>query len=136
MPVPTPPNKDLFKVNRPKPRMRADSKKLDDEIKRITKDINTSVSDSVNVITKAKFIGASLDKEGTISAGTFVVIETAPRAKKTPFIPPEHLTHSPFRENSELRKLQYQLKKESEPKKPIKRSPKRKPAHNKTTGVK
>jgi hypothetical protein len=35
-----------------------------------------------------------------------------------------------------MRKLQYELKKETDPKKPIKRIPRRKPAAKKTTGEK
>lgn len=94
MPVPTPPNKDLFKVTPPK------------EAKKDTKVQATSVP---------------LVKESV---------------KKPRFVPQEHLTQSPFKGNQALLKLQYDLKKETDPKKPIKRSPRRKPATKKTTGDK
>lgn len=131
MPVPTPPNKDLFKVTPPKPKfhkslLREDSKTLDDQIKRMTVELATALG----------IPESHMPTEPVMDIIEVKHLLPQPNSlKKVPFVPPEHLTQSPFRENEAMRKLQYELKKETDPKKPVKRSPKRMPA-NKTTGVK
>lgn len=123
MPVPTPPNKDLFKVTLPKPKMRADSKKLHDQIKKVSAELAATLDIPHEHITAPKI------------EDTVLVEQLKPKAnslKRMPYKAPEHLTQKPFRENDALRKLQYELKKETESKKPVKRTPRRKPANKKT----
>ena len=125
MPVPTPPKKDLFKVRLPsteKRVMRPDSKKLDDDIKEMIDYVATALDIPVEVL-------AEVEKAPDITVVKMPI-------KRAAFASSERLMQSPFRDNEDMRKLQRELNKETDPKKPVKRSPRRKPATLKTTGEK
>ena len=130
MPIPTPPKKDLLKVTPPRPAIKKVVKKGPSKsTQKLTKDIRDlteAQKDDKNTVEQPKKMD-SMPEE--------LLKPKTNSLKRLAFKPPEHMTQNPFRENDALRKLSYDLKKETEPKKPVKRSPKRTPA-NKTTGAK
>lgn len=123
MPIPTPPKTKLFviaSVKKPQKKgLRADSRKLDTHIKQLTTDLATSL-DIPEEVKNDVFN----HHDGETSQQYSDRLDQA-KPKKKLFIPPEHLTQKPFRENDALRKLSYDLKKETDPKKPVKRAPRR-----------
>lgn len=123
MPVPTPPKQNLLKV------ATTDVKKVYAKQKKASR--GPSV-DTKKLSSEIKKITNSLDgfSEG-LKKATDTFIKTIPPvvpAKKLPFVPKPHMTQAPFRDNEGLQ----QLKKELEPKQPVKRNPRRKSAIKKT----
>lgn len=122
MPIPTPPKQNLLKVEK------TDVKKVYAKQKKASRgpsvDTKKLSSDIKKITISLEGFNAGLDVANDI-------IKTLPAetpAKKPPFVPKPHMTQTPFRDNEGLQ----QLKKELEPKQPVKRNPRRKSAVKKT----
>lgn len=131
MPVPTPPKKDLFKVDPPKlaskPKLKVPRgpSKATQKMGKDIRDLTKAMADDKNTVL------------AEIEAKTELKVMVAKTQKKVyPDPRVEHMTQSPFRDNEDLRELQRNLNK-SELSKPQKREIKKvtRPLR-KTTGEK
>lgn len=114
MPVPTPPKANLLAIKPVEAGPSKSTRKLSNQIKSLTENLEKN---SVDIP----------EEKPTPSRGP----------QKKVFRPTKHMTQSPFRDNEDMRKLHDELKKkEQDPKKPVKRSPRRKPTARKNTGEK
>lgn len=124
MPVPTPPKVNLLETVKPV-RLPSKAKKQPAEPSKSTQKLSKEIKDLTETL-DANSVDIPEDKPAV----------KGPDFKKKVFRPTAHLTTSPFRDSEDMRRLQRELKKDADPKKPVKRAPKRRPAANKTTGEK
>lgn len=119
MPVPTPPKKDLFKVTpprqvgKPSPRVPGRPSKATQKMSKEIRNLTEAIKDDTNTVPIEE--PKQLD-----SMPAELLKPKANSMKRLPFKPPEHLTQTPFRDNEALRKLSYELKKETDSKRPVK----------------